>query len=95
MTRLRIAAIVSFFALPTRREPRRRARARHAGKGEQIGGVGLVEHGEVGVEPERPPVPTQQAVGDGVEGAAPRSAARRRGLLEPRPGAAARPRHGD
>ena len=45
-----------------------------AAQREQVGGVGLVEHGEGRVEPEGAAVEAQQPVGDGVERAAPRPA---------------------
>src|SRR5690606_23362464 len=40
-------------------------------EGEQVGGIGLVEDGEPGVEADGAPVAAQEAVGDGVEGAGP------------------------
>ncbi len=42
-----------------------------ANEGEQVGRVGLVEHGEVGVEAEEPSVAAQDAVADRMERAAP------------------------
>ena len=40
-------------------------------QGKQIAGIGLIEDGEVGVEPEQPAMPPQHPVADGVEGATP------------------------
>ncbi len=40
-------------------------------QGQEVGGVGPVEDGEARLNPDRPPVTAEQAIGDGVERAAP------------------------